>query len=68
MQEKRLKQLQEETEIEYSPVSFNRPLLWMHNVEKSKSDQPEVWAILGGFVVALLTMVAVTIALWSTTW
>lgn len=67
MQQKRLKQLQE-TEIEYSPVSFNRPLLWMHNVEKSKSEHPEAWAIVGGFVVALLTMVAVTIALWSTTW
>lgn len=68
MQQKRLKQLQQETEIEYSPVSLNRPLLWMRNVEKSKSDQPETWAILGGFVVALLTMVAVTISLWSTTW
>lgn len=68
MQQKRLKQLQQEMEIEYSPVSFNRPLLWMHNVEKSKSEHPEAWAIMGGFVVALLTIVAVTIALWSTTW
>lgn len=66
MQPKRLKQLQEETEIEYSPVSFNRPLLWMRNIEKS--EHPEAWAILGGFVVALLTMVAATIALWSTIW
>lgn len=66
MQPKRLKQLQEETEFDYKPVSFNHPLLWMHNV--AKSEHPEAWAILGGFVVALLTMVAATIALWSTTW
>lgn len=68
MKQKRLKQLQEKTEFDYKPVSFNRPLLWMHNVEKSKSEHPEAWAILGGFVVALLTMVAATILLWSTTW
>lgn len=64
MQQKRLKQPQEETEIEYNPVSFNRPLLWMHNVEKSKSSN-NIWT---SFAIALLSMVAFGVALWSTIW
>lgn len=64
MQQKRLKQLQEETEIEYSPVSFNRPLLWMHNVEQSKTSN-NIWT---SFAIGLLCMVAFGVALWSTIW